>query len=281
MQDTSFIFTSAPVQLKNEGENVFVEGYITTEDMDLVNDIVTKDCILDMGEQMKSRVIKFDVEHEAFRGNNSLEKEINKTLIPIAKVDDFVIDKKGLKVRAMLNKNSQRYDEVKGSVENGFLDAFSIAYIPVKTKSETKNGVKVRMLDKVKLLNVAFTGNPVNTKAEMTKVFMKSLEGMAEEPVQIHESDQLNSQEVKNMSGEKEASEAKSLEAPVTPVVSNDKELSEMKGQMEEMRKELLEVKSQLNKPQYKAIAGNAKAEQEQTQAKAEQKSFSPLDLIA
>jgi len=180
MEKPCFIFSSGKIELKSEGENFFVEGYISTSDLDLVNDIVTKACMMDMAEQMRNRTIKFDVEHEAFRGKSELEKEINKTLIPIAKVEDFIIDKKGLKVRSVLNRHSTRFEEVKGSIENGFLDAFSIAFIPVSSEYVMKDGKEVRMIDKISLLNVAYTGNPINTNASIEKVFMKSLEFLEE-----------------------------------------------------------------------------------------------------
>jgi hypothetical protein len=67
MEEAHFIFTSDNLELKSEGENFFVEGYISTSDLELENDIVTKACLLDMAEQMKERNIKFDVEHESFR----------------------------------------------------------------------------------------------------------------------------------------------------------------------------------------------------------------------
>jgi flagellar biosynthesis GTPase FlhF len=176
MENPSFIFSSGPIELKEEGKDFFVEGYVSTSDLDLVNDVVTKSCILDMAEQMKERTIKLDIEHESFRGNNDVEVEINKTIIPAAKIDDFLVDKKGLKIRGMLNRHIPRFEEVKGSIEDGFLDAFSIAYIPTETKPETRNGQEVRLLNKVNLLNVAFTGNPVNTHSAMTNVFAKSLQ---------------------------------------------------------------------------------------------------------
>ena len=180
MEDPNFIFSSGPIQLKEEGENFFVEGHISTSDLDLVNDIVTKDCIMDMAEQMKERTIKLDVEHESFKGNTDLEREINKTIIPAAKIDDFLVDKKGLKVRAMLNRHIGRFNEVKDSIKDGFLDAFSIAFIPLKSTTQIREGSEVRMLDKINLLNVAFTGNPVNTHSTMTNVFAKSLEFLEE-----------------------------------------------------------------------------------------------------
>ncbi len=180
MESPSFIFSSGKVELKQEGEDFFVEGYISTSDLDLVNDIVTKNCLMDMAEQMRKRTIKLDIEHESFRGKSDIEMQINKTIIPAAKIEDFLMDKKGLKVRAMLNRHIQRFNEVKNSIKDGFLDAFSIAFVPVKAEIAIKDGQEVRMLEKVNLLNVAFTGNPINTNASIEKVFMKSLDFLDE-----------------------------------------------------------------------------------------------------
>ncbi len=180
MENPNFIFSSGPIELKEEGTNFFVEGHISTSDLDLVNDIVTKECIIDMAEQMRERTIKLDVEHESFKGKTDLEMEINKTIIPAAKIDDFLIDEKGLKVRAMLNKHVSRFNEVKNSIQDGFLDAFSIAFMPVKETIQEKGGKQIRMLDKINLLNVAFTGNPVNTYASIDQVFLKSLDYLGE-----------------------------------------------------------------------------------------------------
>ena len=149
MENPNFIFSSGPIQLKEEGENFFVEGHISTSDLDLVNDIVTKDCIMDMAEQMRERTIKLDIEHESFRGNTDLEMEINKTIIPAAKIDDFLIDKKGLKVRAMLNKHVSRFNEVKNSIRDGFLDAFSIAFVPVESKNEIREDRKSKLQNSI------------------------------------------------------------------------------------------------------------------------------------
>ena len=215
MEDTSFIFSSGPIEVKEEEGNFFVEGYISTSDLDLVNDIVTKECILDMAEQMKNRTIKLDIEHESFRGGNEVELEINKTIVPAAKMVDFSVDNKGLKVRAMLNKHTPRFNEVKGSVQDGFLDAYSIAFIPEKERSVVKEGQNVRMLDKIRLLNVALTGNPCNTHATMTNIFAKSLDFLR---TQDHSTDdnQINYRRNKNMTDEdNKETETSEAEAPV------------------------------------------------------------------
>lgn len=333
MEKPNFIFTSEPVELKEEGQNFFVEGYISTSDLDLVNDIVTKSCLLDMAEQMKSRTIKLDIEHESFRGKSEVDLEINKTIIPAAKIDDFVVDKKGLKVRAMLNKHIQRFEEIKGSIKEGFLDAFSIAYIPVKSIMENRNGQEIRRLEKLNLLNVAFTGNPVNTEAKMVNVFAKSLEFLEEQEKarsieerrtagrneslreaeaedeegnedekkkkkekkdHIHESDKLNTREVKKMSEEEKTAmkeENPSEKAKEKPKEDEEDEMmmkkkknsqkseefSEIKSELESVKNELMEVKAALNKPVLKSRV----EQQDKSQNFVESKSLNPLDMIA
>lgn len=306
MNEPSFIFTSDNLELKSENENFYVEGYISTSDLDQVNDIVTKNCLLDMAEQMRKRSIKFDVEHESFRGKSNLDVEVNKTIIPVAKTEDFVMDKKGIKVRAVLNKNCRRFDEVKGSIQDGFLDAFSIAYVPVKSITEERNGAKVRLLDKINLLNVAFTGNPVNTEARMTNVFAKSLEFLEDD---IHKSDELNEQEVKQMTEEEKETENNEVEETVEEEVKSEEseaeqetepekesepeleekseeapeeeeenlEVKSLRSELDLVKKELTEVKAELEKPQYKSVVEQV----DKSENFVEEKARNPLDLIA
>lgn len=298
MEEAKFIFTSDPIQLKSEGNDFFVEGYISTSDLDLVNDIVTKSCLLDMAEQMKERVIKFDVEHESFRGKSNLEREMNKTTIPVAKVEDFLMDKKGLKVRAKLNRHAKRFQEVMGSIKDGFLDAFSIAYVPIKAAIQNKDGQEIRLLDKINLLNVAFTGNPINTEARMTNVFAKSLEFLKDQENHNHISDTIKLQEAKmsedtekNEAQENEA-ESENSESQEAETEQKDEEQSEkpegesenaevkaLKEKVGSLEKEMAELKSKIKAPVRKSrVEQQDKSKQFEG---AEGKSLNPLDVIA
>jgi len=300
--ETSFIFSSGTLEIKNEGENFYVEGYISTSDKDLVNDIITKNCLMDMAEQMRTRTIKLDMEHESFRGKSQIESEINKTIIPVAKIEDFLMDKKGLKVRAMLNRHIPRFNEIKNSIKEGFIDAFSIAFVPVKATIQEKDGENVRMLEKINLLNVAFTGNPINTYASIEKVFMKSLDFLDTQD-NIHVSDTIiKLQEVKNMEENKknlevaevkdevvaevEAEEVAEVEAPAEEVVEakpeveelkevENTEVKDLKAEVDSLKIELAEVKSLMSKSVKKS-----KIEQVDKTANFEDKSQNPLDLI-
>lgn len=188
MEESSFIFTTPfrvnIVEVKGK-EKVFLEGMISTTDMDLVNDVVTKTCLISMQKQILEKNIKLDIEHEAFRGESLEEKEINKTKIPAGRIIDATVEEMGdnrfgLRVKAELNNFNQRFDEIKGNVIERFLDAYSIAFIPTKTAHMEDKGIVVRLLDDVRLLNVALTGNPINTAAQNTKIFMKAIDAVEE-----------------------------------------------------------------------------------------------------
>ncbi len=162
------------------GKEYFITGYISTHDRDLVDDIVTENCMEDMLTQIKSGNIKIDIDHATWRGKSKEETEANKTINPIARIVDAARDVKGIWIKALMNKASPRFQEAWDSVQNKFLTAFSIAYIAQKAITKSLMDGTVRLLDKVKLLNVALTGNPINTGATISEVFTKSLNNLKE-----------------------------------------------------------------------------------------------------
>lgn len=184
-----FIFTRPldyELVKKGDDEELIVKGDISTTDLDLVKDICTLAFLKSMQQQIKDRNIKVDIEHEAFRGESNEEMEINKTLMPIARLTDPSIREVktnegngwALGVKSINNRAHQRYKEIKDAIINKFIDAFSIAFIPTKSKEVMKDGEKIRMLDDGVLLNVAYTGNPVNTAAQMRDIATKAIESI-------------------------------------------------------------------------------------------------------
>lgn len=155
------------VEMKDGSKNFYATGYISTGKKDLYNDIVTEGCMEDMVTQLKSGNIKVDVEHEAFRDNAAI--------IPVGRIVESKKDEKGVWAKVQLNPDSPKFKNVWNSVKNGFIDAFSITYKPVKTLQKKVGGVVARILDKVDLVNVAMTGTPVNTSCKIMDVFTKSI----------------------------------------------------------------------------------------------------------
>ena len=187
-QEASFTFTTPLnvniVNLKGE-EHLYVEGDISTNDIDFVNDIMTKDCQKSMQKQILERNMKLDLEHEAFKGDTHEEKEINKTRIPAGKIIDATIKDLGkgrfaTRVKCEINRFNPNYKSIKGNLIEKYLDAFSVAFLPTDISYEHREGKSIRMLNDVTLLNVAMTGNPCNTGAQMAEVFTKSMDALEE-----------------------------------------------------------------------------------------------------
>jgi len=149
------------------GKKYIITGYISTKDMDIYKDIVTEECLKDMLKQIKTKNIKLDVEHEVFRDNPNI--------IPAGRIIEAKVDEKGIWVKAELNEFSPKFNNVWGSIKSKFIDAFSIAFKPIKAVTQSIQNGSARLLQQVELLNVALTGNPVNPECRIGSVMTKSL----------------------------------------------------------------------------------------------------------
>ena len=253
----SYIFYSNDFKSLDGG---FVEGYISTGDKDLVNDIITPNCLIDMLSQLQDRTIKLDVEHESFKGRG-VERELSKAKIPIGKITDASLDRKGIKVKSELNPHHSRFNEVKNSIKDGFLDAFSIAFVPVEKITKMVNGSQVRLLEKVNLLNVAFTGNPCNTEAQITSVMLKSLDDEDNNLKESGGNSMTEEEAVKETVEEKPVDEVKPVEekpaekpvpeAEKEEVPDENVEAKSLAIQVKELTEQVAELKSTPKKEDF------------------------------
>ena len=189
MREASFTFTTPlnveVVEIKGK-ECTFVKGDISTTDIDFVDDIMTKNCQESMVRQIKERNMKLDIEHEAFKGKTNEEKEIAKTKIPAGKLIEARVKELGenrfsTRVKGEINNNNkERYEEIKGNLIDKYLDAFSVAFLPIEVKYVQRGDKEIRLLEDVLLLNVALTGNACNTKAQIHEIVAKSMDAMEE-----------------------------------------------------------------------------------------------------
>jgi hypothetical protein len=179
-----FSFSTDRIEFKSEDDNDYIIGHVSTHDRDIVDDIVTKNCMMDMLTQFKNG--KLDLEHETLRGESKLEKKMNLTKVPLAVSVDALYDGKGLMVKYKMNKEYKKLDSngnvvydypaVKTMIKDKQLDAFSIAYIAEQTaEKKSEDGTTVRLLEKIRWINTALTGSPVNGGARMVDIMMKSL----------------------------------------------------------------------------------------------------------
>lgn len=192
--ENQFIFTNPlkHFEIEDKGKKrFFIKGDFSNTEKDLVNDICTPNCIKSMVNQLKSRSVKLDFEHDTLRGSSNLDKEANKTILPLGKaIDADVKDGDIAEATWELNEDYKKFDgkgnvvlnikDIKSNIKSGMLDAFSIGYIPTKTHMDTKDGEQVRMLDDVKIITIALTGSPINTTSQVRSVFVKSMTAFEE-----------------------------------------------------------------------------------------------------
>lgn len=269
----------------------YVTGYISTKGRDLKNDIVTDEGLDDMLQQVLTKSIKLDVEHEVWTDDT--------TIIPIGKIVEAKRDEKGIFVKALINSDHGRFGEVWNSIKNGFLDAFSIAYKANNPVFRVVDGVKSRLLNSIELLNVALTGNPVNPECVMTSVFMKSLKNFEEEEKLAEEEIKQEDVAVEQKSEEQPAEEAapeaqesseetvpepekkeeevaEAVEEPAAEEPSESVEQKAVKEEIEALKAEIKSLRDLVEEPVLKAEIKSK--EQVETEHKAEKKN--PLDFI-
>lgn len=257
------------VDLKGEREH-FVTGHISVSEIDSDNDFITSNCLKSMLEQIKAKSIKLDYEHEAWRDSPNI--------LPVGKITDARIDGKGLWVKCKLNKHSPKFKALWGSVKGGFVNAFSIAFKPLKTVMKTVGDAQVRLIDNLELLNVAMTGVPVNKGATiddfgMKSVFLKAIVELEkfEEKYVVIEKSKLEGMEMPE-------EEVKVEETVVAEVVADKKdevvaetksfeaEIKSLKDSIETQKKILdaqaVEIKSLKEAPVLKSVAPVEKAQE-------------------
>jgi len=311
-----FYFTVDNLKTKQDTEKgeYRVEGYISTPDIDLVNDIMTVKCQEDMTRQVKSGRVKLDYEHETLRaeeGESEQEAEYNKALNPLGRITDGYLDENGSTyVTAVLNPNWKKTDpqgnvvktfsEVWEEIEDGFLDGFSVAFVPEQVREGEKQGTPVRYLDKVRLINVAMTGNPIQQSATLTgygirEAMAKSLkfmEGrkMSEDLQKRQEELSKEVQDLKNTIQDLKASMVSNQES--NQEEQDTSEFKEVKSLIENLKSEFCEVrknyedlKSRFDEPIIKGqethqSSNQAEQGQESVEQKGQREIINPLDLF-
>ena len=159
-------------ELKGNKE-YFVEGFVSTTDVDDFNEIVTENAQNKIVSEIKGKVITMDIGHSewiADSGSQHANKKPASNLIPVAKVVEAERRDNGTFIKAKLNPHSPKFKEIWGSIKDGFLHSFSIAFHPLKAITKEISGKIMRFIDDLNLLNITITGVPVNSNATLRPV---------------------------------------------------------------------------------------------------------------
>jgi len=171
--DWETCFNSSPLEFKSQDGNYYFSGYLSTFDLDLVNDIVSPDCMKDMLEQIKMgmngtmRSFKGSPDHDVYWYEDPQLK-------PISKITDAILDAKGILIKGMFNSAHPEFNWEE--IQKGFYDGLSIEYKATDFSFKDVDNKKIRVLNKVQLKGYGHTPRPANPYSTLTDVFIKSLE---------------------------------------------------------------------------------------------------------
>lgn len=162
-------FTSC--EIKSDGD-LYVKGYLLEFDKpDFDRDVFTKECVEDIKAQILGSNVSLVVgyEHEHVLKDSRI--------LPVAKLVEVDIDDKGLIGTSKVNKHINEalpglYKMVKGSIEDGYLQGYSIEFKP--TDWSGIKGIN-RKLNRVRIGGLAYTGKPAQPGALFTDWYIKSL----------------------------------------------------------------------------------------------------------
>lgn len=252
--------------LKEDGK-FHVIGLLSTTDPDYVNDIFTKNCMKSIVNQINGKEIKvvspkkINLEHEHLTKDSRIiprGKVVAGELVEDANKPEWA----AVKIDAILNSHLPDFQEVKGSVEDGFLDAYSIEFRATKYEFKERNGKKYRIVDDVFVGGAALTGRPANAQCSILDFGIKSLaldeDDLKEGEIMESKSDMMkckecgkefNSKEELDKHSEthkKEPEEKKTMETtPTAELEAKNKQIAELEAKNKEVTKQLEEMKSQ------------------------------------
>lgn len=209
-------FQFIEVELKGE-KRFFIEGFISTTDPDKSNEVLTLKAQQDIVDQCMNGTITMDVEHEEWYKEGRQQNKPSNTRIPVAKIVEAQIKGNGVWVKAEINKHSDRFDNVWGSIKEGFLHSFSVAFYPMAAVTKNVSGQILKFIDALSLVNVTLTGSPINASAKFTPVMKAALRNM---PTQGET--KMEETKIEAPVAAVKAEPVVQAEAPVAPVIKSD-----------------------------------------------------------
>ncbi len=147
---------------KSGDKGYFVEGYASTDDLDLEGDVITKEAL----ERVVEEIVE-DPYNKLFLMHNTHD-------IPIGKVVAARLEGSKLWIRAKLNPAHPMFESVWQSLKEGYLSAFSIQFIILDYEEGDGKEVR-RFIKRIKIIEVSLVGVPANPGALVTSVEEKAM----------------------------------------------------------------------------------------------------------
>lgn len=192
--------TCSGLEVKSEGEEDFVVGYLATKGVDNKKDMFSEDALQQMADEINRNggvakvffpspeMIQSAVD-KARRDNPNKNVNVDHynshrrgdpRIVSAFALTEAEFDGFGTKVKARLMTESipgDTVETIKNAVENGLLNAFSVEWFTKSFSTRRVEGKVVRVIEEAEFRGAALTGRPVNDRAKITQEELKSLAG--------------------------------------------------------------------------------------------------------
>jgi hypothetical protein len=221
--NTEYSFKTDKLEKFAQGNVREIVGYAMTGDVDSYNSAMTDKAMSSFLEQVRTKKIIVDVEHQsAFLHNirsalrsimhksgvnsDKIKQEVNTILkafkfgdIPFAKIMDAYLESGKVKLISRTNEafshvdkaHQEYYSAVLKSIDTGFIDGYSISFFP-KTYALVDGK---RMIDELVVTGVALTGGRSNPNTNFVSVMTRCAMDSTDEEVEVRMSQPLTKEE--------------------------------------------------------------------------------------
>ena len=168
-ESKSYLFSDS-ISLKSDGKKWYLEGAVAAGNRDLVNDVVELSALQQLVNDWNNFPKALGYWHtEIVNGKPEL--------VPIGTsvAGTWKIENGKAKGQFLLNDNLSIWDELRGSIDDGHLNALSIEHKPIDFYFvETPEGTE-RHITKWDTIGAGLTGRPINTDCLISDFYAKSL----------------------------------------------------------------------------------------------------------
>lgn len=280
---------------EGEKPNYIVKGYATIPDHAYAykyfkNNVSLKEMFTKKGadnllRKLKSKNIFVDALHErAFEHNtkellkkiqkktgvdisneaNGIMSQLKVSDIPLAKIHSINLDGAKPMIETRLNpmyrevdeEHRKYFDAIWYSLENGFLNKFSINFKPTDTEKELVNGEVIPKINDVDVFGISYTQDASNDMADITEVAVRSALDVDKEANRMEEENKLkkeNEELKKNLAtletekqGKLDAENKAKEEAEKKKVEDTKKSLEEREAEITKQKEELTKQKTEM-----------------------------------
>jgi len=234
--DFYYIYNTSDFEMKSEGDDFYVSGFISTETVDENGDILDQNKLLEKLMDKSNPYAQYlSYKHKWLKGDKDDFSNALGVLQKAEIKENPLIKKPGVWAEYKLLRTSPYIDSARYDIENRGVSGFSIEFKEAKRKPVSISAKFANFLEDYVFGGVGIVARAAVKSAIIDGFYAKEYE--------------LNEEGVEKMEGKEEAAPAQAVvETPVQEEIKSDPELDKMKAELAEQQKELEKIKIQQEK---------------------------------